>query len=514
MGKDTAPGGALVGGMDEAIRRLESITLTTVGIDVGSCTSHLMFARVLLRRLGHALSSRFMVVRRDVLWRSPILLTPYRPDGSIDADRLGDFVDGCYRLAGLASSDIDTGAVILTGEALKRRNARAIADLFAGHAGKFVCATAGHHLEALMAAQGSGATAISRDRGKTVLHVDIGGGTTKLALIRHGEVLATSALAVGGRLVAWDSRGRIVRIEGPAYEAAREARLDLLPGHSLSSESERRLVQALAGALVSAIRRELAGGLVQRLLLTEPLPDGVEPELITFSGGVAEYIYNRERGDYGDLGRPLAREIKARLDDGQIPLPLVDPGQGIRATVIGASQFTVQVSGNTIAVSHRRVLPLRNLPVVYLPFDGTSEFSAGDVARNIRTATQRLDLDLEKDAFALAFRWCGPPSYTRLRALGEAIVEAMRGSLGHDRPLVLLIDGDVGRTLGKLIREDLGVSAPVVSIDGLQLREFDYVDIGEVVEPTNVVPVVIKSLLFPGDGRAVEDGPMGGSSHG
>jgi len=169
----------------------ENIELTTVGIDIGSSTSHLMFARVHLQRKTQLLSSQFVVVSREILWRSPILLTPFLPDYTIDAERLSRFIEDSYHGAGLAPKDIDSGAVILTGEAIKRRNAQAIAQIFASDAGKFVCASAGHHMECVLAAHGSGATAISRRTHRTVLNVDIGGGTTKFAHIRNGEILST-----------------------------------------------------------------------------------------------------------------------------------------------------------------------------------------------------------------------------------------------------------------------------------------------------------------------------------
>src|ERR1700731_4451501 len=151
----------------------DNVELVTVGIDIGSSTSHLMFARVHLQRLTTALSSRFVVINRKVLWQSPILLTPYLSDYTIDVDELSGFIGGCYAFAGIEREKVDSGAVILTGEALKRRNARAIADLFSEEAGKFVCASAGHHMECQMAAHGSGAIALSRGHAATVLNVDI-----------------------------------------------------------------------------------------------------------------------------------------------------------------------------------------------------------------------------------------------------------------------------------------------------------------------------------------------------
>src|SRR5258707_45348 len=198
----------------------ENIELSTSGIDVGSSTSHLLFAKVLLQRQSQGLSSRFAVVHRQVVWRSPIMLTPFLPDGAIDAGKLGAFIGDCYRESGFARDDVDSGAVILTGEALKRRNAKAIDELFAAEAGKFVCATAGHKLECALAAHGAGAVRLSKEREKCVLHVDVGGGTTKLALIDNGVLSGVAAFAVGGRLIASDERGAWTRVDDAAQRVA------------------------------------------------------------------------------------------------------------------------------------------------------------------------------------------------------------------------------------------------------------------------------------------------------
>src|SRR5499426_912323 len=221
--------------VNEVAWAADNVELTTVGIDIGSSTSHLMFARVHLQRLSTALSSRFVVVERKVLWQSPILLTPYRPDYTIDVDDLAGFIGGCYAYAGVEREKVDSGAVILTGEALKRRNARAIADLFSEEAGKFVCASAGHHMECQMAAHGSGAVALSRGHNATLLNVDIGGGTTKLALVERGRILATCAIAVGGRLIVEDEAGGLARIEAPAEAVARSLGIALEPGKPLTT---------------------------------------------------------------------------------------------------------------------------------------------------------------------------------------------------------------------------------------------------------------------------------------
>jgi ethanolamine utilization protein EutA len=455
-----------------------------------------MFAKVHLKRMGDKLSSRFVVVNRDILWRSPIMLTPYRSDYTIDADKLETFFMGGFKEAGLQREDIDAGAIILTGEALKRTNSRAIADLFAAESGKFVCASAGHHLESVLAAHGSGAVGLSRKTGQAILNVDIGGGTTKFALVRGGEILHTAAVAVGGRLVARGDNGELVRIEGPAEQAARTAGIRLSIGEQLSEADQAKLIDTWVDVLVSVIHLDPPAGLMGELLLTDYLADDVKPEAITFSGGVSEYIYNREPQGFRDLGPALAAGVRKALESGRIKLPVLDPGQGIRATVIGASQFSMQLSGNTISISEGTQLPIRNLPVLHPKVDLSTEFSVGEVADAIRHSVRRFETEDGRPSVALAFAWRGDPLYQRLKAFADGLVAGMRETIEEGQPLVLLLDGDIGKTLGNILKQELDVRSDVVSIDGLQLNEFDYVDIGEIIYPANAVPVVIKSLLF------------------
>ena len=315
-------------------------------------------------------------------------------------------------------------------------------------------------------------------------------------------MLHTAAVAVGGRLVAFGPDGELVRIEGPARQLAEAAGVELTFDQPLAPEARGRLVRTMVDVLVSLVR-EQPSDLARTLLVTAAMPRDVTPEAISFSGGVAEYIYGREETDYGDLAPALAAEIRAALADGRIALPLLEPAQRIRATVIGASQFSVQLSGNTIFISDPAHLPLHNLPVLFPPLDPAAPLRAADVAGAIRWALKRFDLHDGHEALALAFRWDGDPLYTRLRALAEGIVQGLPHTIEHRRPLVLLLDGDVGKTLGHVLKDDLRVASDVISIDGMQLKEFDYIDVGALLEPQNVVPVVIKSLLFAAPGQGV-----------
>jgi ethanolamine utilization protein EutA len=470
----------------------ETVELKTVGIDIGSSTSHLLFAKVILQRQAQGLSSRFAVIARDVVWRSPIMLTPFLADGTIDAHALGHFIHDAYVAAGFTRGAIDSGAVILTGEAIKRKNARAIDELFAREAGKFVCATAGHRLEARLAAHGSGAVRLSKERDTCVLHVDVGGGTTKLALIDKGHILGESAFAVGGRLIATDQSDAWTRVDESARRVAQALGVSTDPATLADENIRRRIANRLAAIAADYILAAARDALGASLALTEDPPRTITPTALTFSGGVSEYIFAHEPREYGDIAKLLATALCAELAR-RSALPLIDPGQRIRATVIGASQFTVQVSGKTIHLPDPTVLPVHNVPVVHVGLDLSGAIDTDALASAIQAGIARMDLD-PGARLALAFTWRGDPEHARLRAVGSAIVAALAPN--PDQLLVLMIDGDVGKSLGALLEHELDLTRRVVAIDGVQLQELDYVDVGQMILPPGVVPVVIKSLLF------------------
>ena len=479
--------------MADYLWKTDNVELTTVGIDIGSSTSHLMFARVHLQRKSNRLTSGYVVVSRTVLWKSPIMLTPFLPDNSIDSARLQDFIDSAYHAAGLGRADVDSGAVILTGEAIKRSNAEVIARLFAAESGKFVCASAGHQLECTLAAHGSGAAAMSRMTHRTILNVDIGGGTTKFALLKNGVVVGACAVAVGGRLIVQDAEGRVTRLDESARLAAQSLGLALELGATPAPGAVARIVTALAEVLLAFIEGKPATGLAHTLLLTDAFEMSLKPDLITFSGGVSEYSFGREERDFADIAMPLAAHIGAAFTDGRIGATLTDPGNGIRATVVGAAQFTVQVSGRTIHISRRIALPLKNVPVIFPRIAVDKGFTADDVVREVAAALERVDLD-PAQTVAVAIRWRGDPHYSIMRTLANGLAIALDNA--SDAPLVLMIDGDIGKLMGNILEYEVKALRPVISVDGVQLDELDFVDIGNLVEPAYVVPIVIKSLLF------------------
>lgn len=474
----------------EAIWRVDNVELTTVGIDVGSATSHLIFSRLHLRRRAQGYSTRFVVVSRTVLYRSDILLTPYRPDGLIDAEALEAFFAGAYDAAGLRRDEIDAGAVILTGVALERANAPRIAQLFADEGGRFVCASAGHNLEALLAAHGSGSVARSAD-GEVVLNVDVGGGTTKFALCVDGQVAATTAIWGGARLVVVGADGRIERIEPALERLATALGIALAPGDALSETDRERLADGIA----TAIADTAAGSATAAAeVLAGELPATPRPDRIVLSGGVAEYAGGTAADGHVDLGPQLAAALVRRLSE--LEAPVESAPERIRATVIGASQFTLQLSGNTIHLSGTMELPVHNVPVVAIDVED-GEIDSTAVSDSLRRRAEQLDLSDRDEPIAVAVKWSGEPRYAQLRSLADGIAAAHRTSPRRDAALIMVLEADVGASIGSIMRDEIGVPGPVVAIDGIELADLDFVDIGEPIRPANVVPVVIKSLVFP-----------------
>jgi ethanolamine utilization protein EutA len=470
----------------------DEIVVLSVGVDIGSSTSHLVFSRIVLERLD----SRYVVSTRETFYQSDILLTPYSAAEEIDADALGAFIERQYQVANVDPDEIDTGALILTGVAVRRRNARAIGELFARQAGKMVAVSAGDSLETVMAAHGSGAAARSIRDKATVMNVDVGGGTSKIAICVDGRVTDLTALDVGARLVCLDPEGRITRVEEAGRRFGAELGIDLTPGTQLSADAARALAARMAERLFEAMggASPHAGG--AGLLRLDPLPARPAIDLVTFSGGVAEYVYGREAQTYGDLGVLLAQEIRARIE-GFGPR-LEGANEGIRATVIGASQYTTQVSGSTIYVSPLEALPLRNLPVIAPAFALDDEdIDTAAVASAIQAVLKRLDLGDGDTPVAVFVPWRGSATFRRLDAFCEGVADGLAVILAEGHPLVLAGDGDVGGLIGIHLREEMQLDNAIISVDGLELKEFDYVDIGAMLPNSGAVPVVIKSLIFP-----------------
>jgi ethanolamine utilization protein EutA len=477
--------------------KLDTITLTSVGIDIGTATSQILFSRLVLRRLGRELSSRFVVTERKKLHLSPVHFTPYTPNRRrIDDQALARLLDSTYREAGVDPKEVDTGAIILTGEAIRRDNARAIADLFAAQRGEFVCASAGHNFEAMLAAHGSGAVTLSTEKQCRVLNVDIGGGTTKLAVCEQGRILSTAAFHIGGRLLATDDAGFITVLEPGGQTLARRTGFEWNSGDRVTAPQIEALASYMAGAVLALIQDETPASDFQQLWLTAPLSGAKSYDAIVFSGGVGEFVYGQENRSFGDLGAPLGLALRGKIASGSLNWRVMPARECIRATVMGAAQHTLQVSGNTIYRSDDALLPRRNLQVLRPDVDLRHDIDANAIAYGITSHFQAFDLMEGESEVALVFRWDGPPSAARIAAFCRGLMQGMAGAVNNGRAIYLVFDRDLAGLVGTILKNDFALKNDVLVIDGIALHDFDFIDLGKVLEPSGTVPVTIKSLVF------------------
>jgi len=482
--------------MAEEIDQGEGVTgelryFNSVGIDIGSTTTQLVFSKLSLGFVEE--KHKFDIVDREVTYLSEISLTPFHEDYTIDSEQLREILTVAYSSAGYKAEDIDTGAIIITGVAALRHNAAKILELFSGQMGRFVVATAGPNYEAILAAHGSGAVELSDRRLKTVMNVDVGGGTTKIAVIRRGEVVETASLFVGARHVVLDENERAVRVEEPAEIVASANGFKISAGEVVSKDEQAALASSLADSLFELIKGEPLSPLTEKLMQTPPLKFDGRVDVVFFSGGVSEYIYGYEKRSFGDIGLILGEEIRKRMGD----LQVAEPAERIRATVIGESQYTLQVSGTTNLISDLGLLPIRNLPVV-APRFASSVLSVEQMEAEIRRALGMHDLDPARDPFALAFARSviNQPSYLQMKGLSEAVVNVQRKKLEAGEPLVLVFEADIGMGIGRVIQEEVAPGCSLISIDEVKLSDFNYVDIGEPTGDRGFIPVIIKSLVF------------------
>src|SRR6202022_120014 len=366
----------------------------------------------------------------------------------------------------------------------------------------FVTAPAGPHMESMLAAYGSGASKASYDGNTRILNIDIGGGTTKLAIVEKGNVIATAALHIGGRLHVVGEIGRLVGLDPAGKFHARQAGFYWNRGDVLSPSQLDRVAENMADLLIAALTQRPVPQVIEHLYLPDPIGELGHIDGLMFSGGVGEYVYGREDRDFGDMGRRLGSALHRRIENGALPWPMLPAGECIRATALGASEYSVQLSGNTSYISKPgELLPRRNLQVLQPSYDCGEVIDPARLAKAIRAHFTAFDLIEGEGEVALALRWTGSPSYERISAFAQGIRHGLATTIERKKPLYIMLDGDIAQTLGAILREELLVESEILAIDGVVLRDFDYIDLGRIRMPSYTVPVTIKSLLFSEDPR-------------
>ena len=437
--------------------------LLSVGLDVGTTSTQMVLSELVIENKAGSFSvPEMQIAQRKILYQSPIHFTPLVQGELVDSQQIRDIVAAEYEKAGIARADVDTGAIIITGETSRKENAAAVLHSISDFAGDFVVATAGPDLESVLAAKGAGAVDFSAESGKTVLHMDIGGGTSNLALIEDGHIIATGCLNVGGRLLKFDKDGAI-RYISPVLSGLFEGKMGQIP--------TKAQLQELADTLVSAL--ETAAGLrnqtdiLDALWTKEARHGNFRPgkaQVISFSGGVADCI-EQDHPDlaFGDLGPILGRTIRqSLLCRGEYRLG----EETIRATVIGAGSHATQLSGSTVFYQNA-AFPMKNLPVV-------TEISA----------LSRLDTP-----GVLALPGTPDAHYSQITALADQIAGNWPGG-----PVLLALQADMAKALGHALALRLPRDTAIVCIDRVFLQEGSYLDIATPV--ATALPLVVKTLIM------------------
>ena len=445
-----------------------SETLCSVGLDVGTTSTQLVVSELTVENRASAFSVPEQVItRRRILHRSPVYFTPLLSGDLVDGEKLRTIVEQEYARAGITRSSVDTGAVIITGETSRKENANTVLQALSDLAGDFVVATAGPDLEAVLAARGAGAVELSLRTQLPVLHLDIGGGTSNLALIRNGEIRRTGCLNIGGRLLKTAENGTISYIS-PVLQGITSLRV----GQAAPSEALEALAGQLTNALAAAaglVREEALLDAFQTAEAARPWQPPEEPVLLSFSGGVADCIlHDHPTGAFGDLGPQLGRAIrKSILCRGDY----VVGEDGIRATVLGAGCHSTQLSGSTVYYQNI-AFPLKNLPVVHVRH--SQEISGA--------------LSAMEGPSVLALPVLEKTDYAQVALLAETIACFARP------PVLVCLEQDLAKALGQALALRLGPEDPVLCIDRVRLSQGSYLDIGNPL--SCALPVVVKTLAL------------------
>lgn len=490
----------LMGHIDSKEANAEYLDVTSVGIDIGSSTSHLVFSKLTLKRETSFfnMSNRFVLANRDIIYESNIIFTPLIDRYTIDIEEIIKFCEEEYKKAGITTEMVDTGAVIVTGETAKKQNAAEIINRLSSEGGKFVSAVAGPNFESLLGAMGSGIVEQSRKNQQTILNADVGGGTSNIAITSKGNVHSTSCINIGGRLLGIDEEFKIWRIDEPSAFLMKELNMNYKLGDIILENDVKTISREYAKALLEVMRGPATSKIAKELMMTDDLDFSIPIDEFSFSGGVAEMIYDRDisHEEFNDIGKYLAEEINLLVEE--LGLSITEPENKIRATVIGAGAFSLSISGSTCYVDEDVVLPLNNIPI--LPVNvKRREFSLENIKNEINRAFKNYDMKESEDIVALYFKEFIDHTDNLLSTLAKAIESSLSHSVALKKPIILIFSMDIAKVLGITIRRGTSIQNNLVCLDELILEAGDFIDIGAPLYSGQAYPITVKSLVFNKD---------------
>lgn len=475
---------------------MDQTKILSVGIDVGTTTTQVVFARLTLENTsGYFAVPHVSIVGKEIIYKSDIYFTPLLTPSLLDGEGIRKIVATEYGRAHYAPSDLDTGAVIVTGEAARKENAAVLLKSLSGFAGEFVVSTAGPDLESILAGKGSGAQRVSEDRGISVVNLDIGGGTTNAVFFDSGETAAKGCLDIGGRQIRVDESRTVTYISESAQKIAAAEGVSLAVGAPASQSEIKRVCVRMARLLEEWLGVGSPSPLLEAVRTKDSTPLALPRRVraVCFSGGVADCILGSYDDPfcYGDIGPLLGEAIReSRLTS---EFEVLKANETIRATVVGAGSFTTSVSGSTISVDED-LLPLKNVPVLKLDPEEQARCYRGDAAF-LSEKTRWFLEQSGSEVFLLAMKGEPNPTYETLSRLAGCIAEALPAALPAASPLLLALESDTAKALGQLIGRLLP-NRPAVCIDSVRVEQGDYIDLGKPLMDGVVIPVVVKTIAL------------------
>lgn len=471
--------------------------IISVGIDIGTSTTQIIFSRLTFENTaGFFRIPHVSIVNKEVTYKSEIYRTPLKSAVWIDGDAVRGIVEREYQRAGFRPQDVGSGAVIITGESARKENSAVILEKLSTFAGEFVVATAGPDLEAVIAGKGCGARRYSEEHSCRIVNLDIGGGTTNAALFDCGKTMAKGCLDIGGRQVTVSPDGEITYISKSAGEIAAAKEMNLAVGQRGKERELCCLTDAMAEILEEFLGLRPSGRLLSRIVTRGSSGFHYDKPIqaISFSGGVADFIYHpeKERFPYGDIGVLLGESIRnSRLLQA---FQVYEPEETIRATVIGAGNYTTTVSGSTITYS-KDLFPMKNIPVLKLSLQEQELCRTGD-DQVLREKIGWFLSQSDSRQLILAMEGEQNPSYASIKRWAKAIYGAMDAALAGELPLLLVISHDMAKALGQAIKQIAGGKREIIAIDSVVVEDGDYVDLGRPVMNGMAVPVIVKTLIL------------------
>lgn len=476
--------------------------IISVGIDIGTTTTQLVLSRLTVRNSAPASVIPHMEISdREVLYRSDIHFTPIDDHLLIDAEAVADIIAEEYKRAGMNPWDVETGAVIITGETAKKENAANILESVSEYAGDFVVATAGVNLESILAGRGSGAAGFSEEHHKVYANIDVGGGTANIGVFEGGRVIDAACINVGGHLIEFEKGGdTITYVAPPAQRVLNHLGLDLQIGQKVTQKQLITVAETMADLCVESILQRTPGSLLTELLMTPALKTDYEIYEVVISGGVADYVYSdfepvsiSEMTQYGDIGPVLGWALRRKFKEAGVSL--AKPLETIRATVIGAGIHSMNISGSTIHVDEE-TLPLKNIMVLSPFAKGNMPDDIQVIAQTIKEHVGRISSEDPDKMLAIYIDEPADVTYKAIHDLAKGICDGMAEYLRYRAVLIVVLGADCGKALGQCLEIETNHHVELVCVDQIQVDEGDYIDIGSPIMGGRVVPVVVKTLVF------------------